>query len=256
MTNLFQETTVVSDANVASGSTARLTAIASKVARDIMSAVEANEEHFAPMVIAAQKSHAAMDALILDAYNFDGIETEIDFLNDETDEILANMTKSQQSKRSRLKSMTMTLSTFTSMMTGAIAEILLRKTTGATKQNVGGGTRTGSKSYSEELLQELAADTERLGREIRNVQSKKSIMKSRADFDENSENWLHLLEAEIALKALRPITAKGARPTTTTTIPDPRLGSVLTMMSDIDVDTLKAASAKEILAAIKAALGC
>jgi len=67
----------------------------------------------------------------------------------------------------------------------------------------GGGARRGTVTYSEEELEAFKNDPEALKRAIRNVQSKKSIDKSKADWDPESERWQELLKTEEQLKAIR-----------------------------------------------------
>ena len=75
-------------------------------------------------------------------------------------------------------------------------------------------------------------------------------MKSKADFSEDSERWQKLLEAEAQLKSLR-VSTRGATvvkvDTTKTALAETR--------SDIDIDHLKSADSKALLAKIKALLG-
>src|SRR5690606_2582700 len=100
-------------------------------------------------------------------------------------------------------------------------------------------------TYSEEELEALANDPEALKRAIRNVQSKKSIYKSKADFDPESERWQELLEAEEQLKAIRDgqtIEAEKAIEKT---------NQLEEMLATIDPKDLKAADAKDMLESIK-----
>lgn len=178
-------------------------------------------------------AHDAMDKLITDNYSLQSVD--VDFLKfegkapekpaDETDEkamaeynalvakylkdseehdaTIDKMIKSQQSKRSRAKSKAMTQDNYNTLMTGAIAENLLRISSGKEKQGVGFSSGTKAVSYDDATLESYKTDKEKLNKEIRNIQSKKSIMKSKANFDEKSEAYQNLLEAEALLKGLR-----------------------------------------------------
>jgi hypothetical protein len=86
-------------------------------------------------------------------------------------------------------------------MTGAIAENLLRMAMNKEKQN--GGRTAGNVGYTDAEIQELIKDQDKLRKVLRNVQSKKSIMKSKEGFSEKDERWLELLATEEMLKGLR-----------------------------------------------------
>jgi hypothetical protein len=124
------------------------------------------------------------------------------FLLEIDEHVIDGMLKSQQSKRSRAKSKTMTLDNYKTLMTAAIAENIIRLVTGREKSYTG-ARQAGTVDYTIEQLEAFAADQHALRKEIRNVQSKKSIMKSKADFSESDERWLALLKAEQMLKDLR-----------------------------------------------------
>jgi hypothetical protein len=184
-----------------------------------------------------------MDQLIKDTYDL--ITVDIDFLKAESEEVLDRMIKSQQSKRSRAKSKEMTLDNYIAMLTGAVAENLLRIAANKPKSAGGGGARRGTVAYSEEELEAFKNDPEALKRALRNVQSKKSIAKSKADWDPESERWQELLEVEAALKAIRDgqtIEAEKAIEKT---------NQLEEMLATVDLNDLKAADAKNMLENIK-----
>ena len=225
------------------GSTANLTRISTDIAREILKRAEADAEKYQAKIVESQKSHDAMDALINEIYNLN--EVDIDFLKAESEEVLDRMIKSQQSKRSRAKSKEMTLDNYITMMTGAVAENLLRIAANKPKSAGGGGARRSSARYSEEELEAFKNDPEALRRALRNVQSKKSIYKSKADFDPESERWQELLEVEAQLKAIRDgqtIEAEKAIEKT---------NQLEEMLATIDPKDLKAADAKDMLESIK-----
>jgi hypothetical protein len=92
------------------------------------------------------------------------------------------MLKSQQSKRSRAKSKAMTLDNYTTLLTAAIAEDIIREIYNKPKSAGGFHRAAGTVDYTIDQLQALHDDQEALRKEIRNVQSKKSIMKSKNPF--------------------------------------------------------------------------
>jgi Mg2+ and Co2+ transporter CorA len=224
-------------------STANLTRISTDIAREILKRAEADAEKYQTKIVESQKSHDVMDQLIKDTYDLTSVD--IEFLKAESEEVLDRMIKSQQSKRSRAKSKEMTLDNYITMLTGAVAENLLRIAANKPKSAGGGGARRRTVTYSEEELEALANDPEALRRALRNVQSKKSIYKSKADFDPESERWQELLKAEEQLKAIRDgqtIEAEKAIEKTS---------QLEEMLASVDPKDLKAADAKDMLESIK-----
>ena len=224
------------------GSTANLTRISTDIAREILKRAEADVEKYQTKIVESQQSHDVMDQLIRDTYDLTTVD--IEFLKAESEEVLDRMIKSQQSKRSRAKSREMTLENYLTMLTGAVAENLLRIAANKPK-SAGGGARRGTVTYSEEELEAFKNDPEALKRAIRNVQSKKSIYKSKADWDPESERWQELLKAEEQLKAIRDgqtIEAEKAIEKT---------NQLEDMLATVDLKDLKAADAKNMLESIK-----
>lgn len=185
--------------------TPRLTSIATEIANSIIATINANPAHYEAKVTASQSDHGFMDDLIHECYLMDKVD--LTFLKDVNEEEFDKMIRSQQSKRSRAKGKTMTLENYKTMLIGGVAENLLRKASGKDKSS-GGGTAMGDIGYSDEEMEKLAADPEELKKAIRNVQSKKSIMKSKQGFSEQDIRWKQLLVAEAQLKALRDSGAK------------------------------------------------
>lgn len=248
MTNLKglftnNNSTEVSNRGNQLGSTANLTRISTDIAREILKTAEADAEQFADKIIESQQSHDAMDALINEIYNLN--EVDVDFLKEEAEDVLDRMIKSQQSKRSRAKSKEMTIDNYLTLMTGAVAENLLRIVANKPKSAGGGGARRGSVRYSEEELEVFANDPEALKKAIRNVQSKKSIYKSKADFNPESERWQELLEVEAELKAIRDGQTVEAEKAIEKT------NQLEEMLATVDPNDLKATDAKELLDSIK-----
>jgi hypothetical protein len=181
--------------------TAELTSVAHNAAIRMMKAMEADIETWTPRIKKSATDSHELDAIIeeLCDYHVDD-ESILRYLSDEQVE---GMLKSQQSKRSRSKSKAMTVDNYITLLTAAIAETILRDLYNKPKSAGGFKRATGSVDYTIEQLQALGEDQEALRKEIRNIQSKKSIMKSKADFDESDERWLALLKAEQQLKDMR-----------------------------------------------------
>lgn len=225
--------------------TAELTRISGNIATDIIRRMEENIDNYRERIAASATDSKEMDTLLDEFRPWTDIEEDHPLMN-LSDETVEGMLKSQQSKRSRLKSKQMTLDNYRGLMTATIAESLLRELYNKPKQSVGGFNRGGSVDYTPAQLEALEADQEALRKEIRNVQSKKSIMKAKADFDESSERWLALLKAEQMLKDLR---------TDARTVVEVEVDTTKDRLTDIldgvDLEHLKAADSKELLAAIK-----
>jgi hypothetical protein len=224
-------------------STANLTRISEDIAKEIMKRAEADAEKFQQVILDSQQSHDIMDELIKETYDLTSVD--IDFLKKETADVLDRMIKSQQSKRSRAKSKEMTFENYLSMLTGAVAENLLRIAANKPKSAGGGGARRGTVTYSEEELEAFKNDPEALKRAIRNVQSKKSIDKSKADWDPESERWQELLKTEEQLKAIRDGQTVEVEKAVKTT------NQLEEMLASVDPKDLKATDAKEMLDSIK-----
>lgn len=244
MNNLFatvNESTTVGNRGLSG--TAQLTSIASNIASNILQVMNNNIEEYAEDIKASQVDNNAMDKLIEKVSPLSDVDVE--FLKELDDETIDGMLKSQQSKRSRCKSKAMTMDNYRALMTGAIAENLIRMATGKEKHAGGPRRMAGSVDYTIEELQALSEDQERLKKEIRNVQSKKSIMKSKADFDESDERYQALLKAEQQLKDMR-ISGSNIVEVDTTK------NALTDLVSGVDINNMKAADAKALLEQIKA----
>ena len=182
--------------------TAELTAIASAAAHRIVKAMEADIETYRPIIQKSAADSKALDNLISEFKPLYDIDDEHILMNLD-DETVESMLKSQQSKRSRSKAKTMTLDNYVTLLTAAIAEDILREIYNKPKSAGGFQRSTGLVDFTIEQLEALGNDQEALRKEIRNIQSKKSIMKSKADFDESDPRWHALLKAEQQLKDLR-----------------------------------------------------
>lgn len=235
-------TETTTNARTLSG-TAALTQVASAGASSAIRRMEADIENYRDRIALSATDSAELDKLIDELKPLVDIESDdpLRFLDDDTVE---SMLKSQQSKRSRAKGKAMTLDNYKTLMTAAIAEDILRELYNKPKQ-AGGTKRRGSVEFTAEQLDALSADQVQLRKEIRNIQSKKSIMKSKADFDESSEAWQQLLTVESMLKGLR-VGGRGSTVVEVDTTKDALAG----VLDGVDIEHLKAADAKELLARI------
>jgi hypothetical protein len=228
--------------------TAQLTAVANELVASTIKTIDGDFENYKDAFAASKSDHSAMDALLAQIINFDDVDVE--FIKELDEATVDGMLKSQQSKRSRAKSKAMTMDNYKSMMTGAIAENLIRKATGKAKSAGGARRMSGSVDFTAEQLEALQADQEQLNKEIRNVQSKKSIMKSKADFSEEDERWQKLLVAEEQLKSIRISTGR-----TKVVKVDETKEKLAEVLADVDPDSLRAGDSKALLAQIKELLG-
>lgn len=245
---LFGTTATVTTVNARSlTGTAQLTNLASTVADNIIKAMEADIETYRPRIQESAQDGKAMDELIDELGDINPDEAE--FLTELDDHTIDGILKSQQSKRSRAKSKQMTLDNYRTLMTAAIAENIVRIVVGKPKNNAGFRNTTGSVNYTIEQLEALGADQNALRKEIRNIQSKKSIMKSKADFDESDERWQALLKAEQQLKDMR------IGGTTQTIEIDTTKNALIDLFENVDIAKLKSAEAHEMLERIYSLVG-
>lgn len=244
MNNLFAatETTVASNNRSLSG-TAQLTSLAASIANEIITFMNDSADEYADAIIKSQTDSNTMDTLIESCKSLN--EYDIEFLKELDEQTIDGMLKSQQSKRSRCKGKAMTLDNYKSLMTAAIAEGLIRLATGKEKHAVGNRRVAGAIEFTAEELDMLKEDQERLRKEIRNIQSKKSIMKSKAGFSEEDERWQRLLVVEAQLKALR------VSSTITIVEVDETKNQLEDILKSQDLESLKAADAKALLANIQ-----
>ena len=245
MNNLFAESnnTVTTNGRGLAG-TAQLTEIASHLTNDVIAQLNENIDEHMELFKASQREHSAMDTLIEEMVDFDTVD--YDFIYQLDDKTVDGMLKSQQSKRSRCKSKAMTMDNYKSMMTAAIAEKIIRLATGKTKNAVGVRRGTGTVTFSDEELEALRVDQEQLKKELRNVQSKKSIMKSKADFSEEDERWQALLVAEEQLKSIR-VSTRGTKVVEVDTTKE-KLEEAFEGIDLENISNMKAADSKALLA--------
>lgn len=242
--NIFAATT--SNNTTANGrnlaGTARLNTIANNFAAEFMAKLTELDDND---IIAAMHDNNKLDDLIRGTIQIEITEDDRAALTELDDKTADGMLKSQQSKRSRCKSKDMTQDNFRSMVQAAIAELIIRDVYDKAKNAATSGGRRSDVGYTDEELEQLANDQEALKRAIRNIQSKKSIMKSKAGFDETSEAWLQLLEVEDQLKSHRIATVK-----TKTVKVDETKTAVAQLLTGVDLDKMKAADAKDLLSKI------
>lgn len=243
MNNLFatENKEVTASARQLNG-TAELTNVSAKLASDMIQTMEADIENYRDRLQQSTKDMNELDKLIEELVEIPADETE--FLKDIAEETIDGMLKSQQSKRSRTKGKTMTLDNYRTLVTAAIAEHIIREVCDKPKQH-GGPRRAGKIDYTPAELEALEADQEALKKEIRNIQSKKSIMKSKEGFSEEDERWQALLKAEQMLKDLR------VGGSTTIVEVDTTKDKLTELIGSIDLEHLKAADSKELLETIK-----
>ena len=245
MNNLFAESNNTATTNGrALAGTAELTAMASDITTTVIAQLNENIDDHMEQFKASQKDHAAMDALIEKMVDFSTVDYS--FINALDERTVDGMLKSQQSKRSRAKSKAMTLDNYKSMMTAAVAEKLIRLATGKVKNAVGVRKGSGTVSFSDEELEALREDQAQLKKELRNIQSKKSIMKSKAGFSEEDERWQALLIAEQQLKSIR-VSTRGAKVVEVDTTKE-KLEEAFDGINLEDINSMKAADSKALLA--------
>ena len=199
---LFDSKSTTATANARSlPGTAELTNIAHSAAVRIVNLMEKDIENYKPRIQRSATDAKELDAIIdeLADYNVD----EDSVLRSLSEEQVENMLKSQQSKRSRAKAKAMSLDNYVTLLTAAIAENILREIYNKPKSAGSVHRATGSVDYTIEQLQYFNDNQDALRKEIRNVQSKKSIMKAKADFSEEDPRWQALLKAEQQLKDMR-----------------------------------------------------
>lgn len=220
--------------------TAELTHIANSEATRIIREMEANIDVYRERIAQSSKDMRIMDEIIREFKPWDAIE-EGSMLRSLSEETVESMLRSQQSKRSRTKGKAMTLDNYRTLLSAAIAEETLREIYNKPKSAHVGVRSSGPVDFTPAQLERLAEDQEALRKEIRNIQSKKSIMKRKPDFDESDERWLALLKAETMLKDLRVREVVEV---------DHTKNQLTELLGDIDIESLKAHDSKELLARI------
>lgn len=223
--------------------TGELTHLAETITNGILKTV-LSDEKYSDAIVKSQSSNDGLDQLIDSVFKFD---EQYQFLADVSEEDLTRLLKSQQSKRSRAKGKQMTLENYRAMVTAAVAERIIRIADGRPK-GLNVGARRESASYTAEELEILQADPEALGKAIRNVQSKKCIMKAKANFNAESDEFKQILETEATLKALRDqnITTGGVNPVVAAKAEKAQKVEEL-LATTTDIEHMNAKDSKELL---------
>lgn len=199
LNEMFEEVKVEPTVRGLSG-TAQLTSQASGISRTILTKLNDKIDEYKEIFAESKINNNAMDSLIKEDPAF--IDADVTWMLNITEDELVAMLKSQQSKRSRLKKKVMTMANYTSMMNGAIGELLIRRVLGKDKQAL--GRAIGRKEFTTEELEKFEANQEDLRREIRNTQSKLSIFKKNNPDDyEEQEYWISMQHCLDQLKSIR-----------------------------------------------------
>ena len=219
-----------------------LVACSAQVVAEVMQTIENDAEKYSELFEASKTDHVAMETLITEVYDLSTVDAS--FLKQVGEDELLGMLKSQQSKRSRAKSKTMTVDNYKSMMNAAVSELLLREALDKPRSSGGFGSGRSILDYTPEEIQALGEDQEALRKAIRNVQSQKCVLKHKEDFDESNETYQSLLKLEAVLKDLRIVMPRQRTDKTRQKIKD--------ALAAHDVENLKAADSKELLKMIAA----
>lgn len=241
------------------GST-QLTSLSTEIATKVLDTAMADRTKL-ELIAASQTDMNALDQLVTENYDLQSVNVE--FLRKLDADTIDGLLKSNMSKRSHCKSKEMTMDNYRSMMAGLIAELLIRRATGNEKGKAFGtaGSRGTTGLFSDEALATLAADQEDLRREIRNLQSKKSILKKKLlaskaedkefvgtddEYFNTNDQWKLLCAIEDQLFGIRIDGVRGARPAKTVTV-DTTKNALSEKLADVDISNLKAADAKKLL---------
>ena len=240
----------------------QLSTLAVDIASKVLDTVMADKTKF-ELIAASQSDMNALDQLVTENYSL--AEVDVEFLKKLDESTIDGLLKSNMSKRSHCKAKEMTMDNYKSMMAGLIAELLIRQATGKDKAKAFGtaGTRGTTGLFTDEALERLALDQEDLRREIRNLQSKKSILKKKLidaktedkeftgtddEYFNTNEQWKLLCTIEDQLFGIRIDGNRGR--STKTVVVDTTKDALAEKLADVDISTLKAADAKKLLAEI------
>lgn len=193
---------------------------------------------------------AALDKMINELINVEDF-VDIKSLKTYDTVTLEKALKSQQSKRSRAKSAVLSLETYYKLMSAAIAEHALRIALDKPK-NASAGGRATVIELTDEQIDMYKENPDALGKAIRNVQSKKSIYRGKANADFESEYWQKLIDQEAQLKAIRD--NNGGVITKEAQQAIEMRDKAVSLIEDVDTSKLKASDAKELLAQLQEAL--
>lgn len=257
MNNLFVQNNnnTVRESKTAIAYTAQLTQVSAELAKEFFeNTVTTGDEELAARLKLAMTNNDELDAMLTEYTGIENADTE--WLNEATEDEIDRMLKSQQSKRSRSKKQAMTQDNFMKLVTGAAAEMLLRKASGKAKNQTTVVKLDGC-TLTEEMAAKFTEDQESLKKAIRNVQSKKTGLKKKGM--EGSPEWMELIEFEAELKALRV----GGRTTTTVVkevvvVPEEvankaaLVDDAAAIIAEVEsIDKMKASEAKDLLKKIQ-----
>lgn len=235
--------------------TVKLEEVVMPIASEVIAAVtdeeflkdEANEK----LVADSQSAQVAMEELLSIVGAQQKVAEQTAWLKDSSEEALTKVLKSQQSKRSRSRKAEMTLENYRKLVEASLCEGAARLALGKERKTSAMADYTQLK-LDDETATKFKEDQDALRKEIRNTQSKKSIMKHRDDFSEEDENWLALVAYENSLKELR---VSAPRVSDTINKKLEAANEAKDVLSGVeDIDTLKAKDAKELLKKVSEAL--
>lgn len=183
----------------------QLAQVADSVANQLIEKFnQLSEEEANDCTVAAFESNSSMLNALIDnkVLTDDVICSELYSI---TDDDATRLLKSQQSKQSRSKSAGLSIQNFKKMASATVAVHLIRTQCGLTSNRTGRQSE-GLKPLTEETQQWYAANQFELGKAIRNIQSKKSILKKKM-VDGGTDEQLQLMDEyvdyETTLKSLR-----------------------------------------------------
>ena len=223
------------------GST-QVTELAMSVAKHTFEAALSQPDVYQARILASQTDIGELESLIVELGSLDVYDTT--FIKNLGDENTDGILKSQMSKRSRCKGKEMTSENYLNMMTAMAAELLVRKEIG--KKRSATVSRRSTATYSEDELKQLAADQNALRREIRNVQSKKSMhKKSLNGIEPTMEDlgWKLLCDIEDQLKSIRTDIPRGSF----NTLADNTRTELAAKLEGVNLTELGADEAKDLL---------
>lgn len=246
MTNLFEQSNESNNERKSIQFSAVLATMASKYSTSFMTKLNEEIDNHRNTFEASKTDNDVLGRLIEALVTIEDDDlTEASLVTlEETKRIVA----SQQSKSSRLKSKEQTQFVYLGRVSAKISEMIMRKSH-PEFASASRGRRTGCVSLpdliTEELLPEFEADQEKLGKAIRNYQSKLSILK-RKQVDESDERWERFRSN---LELLKTVRKPGQSSQYSSAIA--KVDKVTEVLSEVeDYSKLTAKQAKEMLLSI------
>lgn len=270
------------DTTTKTGSTAesiKLTSLATELATETIKTLAAAEDQEAVKNLIAQSftDNATMDSIVksmlaggyvtvtdnesteeaVEKFN-EKLVNDTVFLSELDKESAIKMLKSQQSKRSRVKNEVMIQANYIKSMSAAIAEALIRANCELPANGNRASGRRVELELTDEMIERYKNSQDLLTKAIRNIQSKKTIAKKKAGFDENSEDYQTLLNFEQSLKMLRTDKVHVVETIVEKLVVDPELEAkankvdgVSSLLADLDLDKMKKGDLAKIIAEAK-----